>query len=175
MRRKERKPLLDDAFEWYVIDDRWYRRDSGEFKFRPVRSFNEKELKERQQRYADSLRVNPPDNIYEVVIELDTEEKLNFARDLIDSLMPTSSRGYFKADILRSQTEALHDRGIRYWIRRTRTNDSAIRTECPHTRTKTCRIRTETPRIRTSRHHIRTFSPQIPTIAFAVYEFTSCS
>jgi len=115
MRMLERSPLTDQERQWIVIDNRWFVRERGETKFRRVEGRTDEQIRADAQRYWDSLAANPPDSVYDVILDLRDPDDYDFAKSLLERLLPTDSVGFFRAVMNRPTLMKLTNRGIKFW------------------------------------------------------------
>ncbi len=107
MRRLEREPLTDKDREDYLVGNIRYIRYRGEYKFTKASEKIRTELQ--------SMKENPPDNDYDVMLYLSKKDDYDFAKQLVDSLVADAdSSGYYRSVIKRNILIQLLDRGIKY-------------------------------------------------------------
>ncbi len=112
MRMLERTPLTDQDRQVLAIDGRWYERKRGETKFRHIPGKTKEEIRADAQRYSDSLAANPPNNVYDVILDLRDPKDYEFASSLIDSLISTEEPGFYRAVVPSELMEKLRENGI---------------------------------------------------------------
>ena len=113
MRMLERTPLTDEDREWIVIDNRWFVRERGETKFRRVEGRTDEQLRADAQRYSDSLAANPPNNVYDVILDLRDPDDYETARSLTDSLAVTAEKGFYRTVVNKATLTELINKGIK--------------------------------------------------------------
>jgi hypothetical protein len=114
MRMMEESPLAEQARQTVEIEGRWFVRDRGETPFRRLEAKTDEQLRADAHRYGDSLAANPPKNVYDVVLDLRNRDHYEFAKSLVDSLIPVDSVGFYRALMDRPTLIKLDNEGIKY-------------------------------------------------------------
>ncbi len=111
MRAKESTPLSDSEQESYAVEGRWFFRLRGESRFRPLSGFTREELHERYRQRTDSLAAADTSH-YNVILDLRAPGALESAREIVDSLVPTDSAGFYRTSVKRMIFRELLNQGI---------------------------------------------------------------
>ncbi len=116
MRAKERRPLVDHEREFFEVGGRWFVRERGDDRFRRAETYTDAQIKERHERYLDSLKANPPGNVYHVYVNLSDPDDYEFVRSLVDSLVPTGDEGYYHIRTTKDVAAKIESRCIPHHI-----------------------------------------------------------
>jgi hypothetical protein len=116
MRSLERSPLIDEERQNVEIEGRWFVRERGETKFRRIQGKTLEELRAETQHFYGSLEAYPPDSTHDVILDLRDSANYDFAKSLLDSLIPTDSVGFYRAVMNRPTLMKLDQHGIRFWL-----------------------------------------------------------
>jgi hypothetical protein len=116
MRHLERTPLTDEDRQWIEVDGRWYVREHGDYKFRHVPGKTMEEIHAETQRYQDSLAANPPNNLYDIILDLRDPKDYDIAYSLTDSLVATKEIGFYRTVVTRPVLMKLIQKGIDYQL-----------------------------------------------------------
>ena len=114
MRLFERTPLTDQDRQLHTVDGQWYERLRGETRFRPIPGITKEELRSGNWRRRDSVAANPPDNSYDIVLDLRNHADYEFVEPRVDSLIATSDSGFYETVVDRSTLIELIKHGIQY-------------------------------------------------------------
>ncbi len=110
----EREPLTDKDIQYHSIGNIRYERKRGESKFTIIKTYTEEEIQEQHLKRLDSLKANPPNHLYDMTINLTNKEDYEFVKQLVDSLIPTDSIGFFRAIVNKSMLNKLTFNKIKY-------------------------------------------------------------
>ena len=112
MRNMERMPLTDKDQQDLSINGKWYRRYKGETKFQVIQGKTKEQIFADGMRYQDSLRANPPDNVYDVILDLRDPDDYEFIYKLVDSLIPKEENGFYRVLTTKAVMEKILERSI---------------------------------------------------------------
>ncbi len=113
----ERSPLTEQRVQIISVDGQTLVRRRGETRFHPIESKTEGEWNVYWKKRYDSTVAANWNVTYDVWIDLHSPDDLNFAKGLIDSLMPTDTAGIYRAAINKGTINRLSERkiSIRKW------------------------------------------------------------
>lgn len=114
MRFLERTPLTDQDRQLHTVDGQWYERLRGETRFRPIPGITKEEIRSGIRRRRDLVVANPPDNSYDIVLDLRNHADYEFVEPRVDSLIATSDSGFYETVVDRSTLIELIKHGIQY-------------------------------------------------------------
>jgi hypothetical protein len=110
----EKGPLTDRDAQYITVNGKHFVRWKGETKFRPVEWTSD--VAATVKREEDSIRALHKDQIYHVTLQLGKPEDYEFARSLVDTLLPTDTAGVYRASVTKDILGKIEKQGIRYRV-----------------------------------------------------------
>ncbi len=114
MLEMEESPLTYATQEDIVVEGKFYTRNKGEYKFRPLVALYGPDSDPTILQREDSIIAALPDSLFHLVFDLTDSEDFNYISNIVDQLEPMEQAGFYHALIWRSKIRFVEDREIKY-------------------------------------------------------------
>lgn len=118
MIRLEETPLTDATAQIITVDGQQYKRSRGEYKFHPIEPITDQRAHIKQK--MDSAAIRDGGRLHDMWLDLRDSAKFEWAKQFVDSFIPTTVPGIFHALITKQTMNKLAEKNIEMhqWLNR---------------------------------------------------------